>query len=126
MSFANTTNRNSYIINQRQKGVTNQELADELGITIRTVSRIYSTYQKTRQVGRKPGSGRTKVLTAHLKLKILRIVEANPGFSCRQIADRLDNEVSDETVRLYLKSQDFSYKKRSKIPNLSEKDKELR
>jgi len=76
------------------------------------------------RVGRKIGSGRT--LNAALKLKILRIVENNPSLSCRQIAARLGNVVFDETIRLYLKNQDFLWKKRSRIPNLSEKDKRER
>ena len=124
--FKNISERNSYIVNQRQKGFSACDLADELGITERTVRRVYATYRTTKRVGRKVGSGRKKVLTASMKLKIHRMLDGNPSLTCQQLASRLNNEVSDETIRLYLKRQNYSWKKRSKIPNLSEKYKKRR
>lgn len=126
IDFRAKSERNSYIINQRQKNVPVKELADELGITERTIRRICATYRSTRRVGRKVGSGRKKVLNSTLKLKIHRMLASNPSLTCKELASRLGNVVSDETIRLYLKSQSFSWKHRSRIPNLSEEDKQRR
>lgn len=126
IKFRTISERNSYIVNQRQKNVPVRELADELGITERTIRRICATYRSTRRVGRKVGSGRRKALNSSMKLKIHRMLTNNPSLTCKELALRLGNVVSDETIRLYLKGQDFSWKQRSRVPNISEEDKQRR
>lgn len=126
LEFETLRQRNSYIINQRQKGVLAQEIADELELSKRTIERVYSAYLDRRQVGRKKGSGRPKLLTTSLKIKIVRMINKNPQLTCKDISDRLNNVVCSEAIRLYLKSIDYANKLPSYIPNLSADDKENR
>jgi len=124
--FKNIEQRNNYIVFQRQEGVAAIDIAEELGISKRTVERVYTTYKKTRRTGRKRRSGRPTALTKSMKNKIISLLRKDPHLTCKQISERLNENVSDETIRLYLKSKNYSFKKSSKIPNLTEDHKTQR
>lgn len=123
LEFSTVRERNCFIINQRQKGIPALEIANDLKVSKRTVERVYSTYLNEGVIGRRTGSGRTPTLTPQLKQRIGALIQWNPQFTCQDLADRINNEVTAETIRLFLKDKEFNNKWPSKIPNLSRKDK---
>ena len=123
ITFSTIKDRNTYIIEQRKKGRSAQSLAVTLQLTPRTINRVVQTYKKTKRLGRKIGSKGSKRLTSPLKLRIDRLLKKDPYITAVAISNRLNNVVSAETIRLYLKSKGYVWKKPSKIPKLSEKDK---
>lgn len=126
IGFTSIEQRNTFIVNQRQKGISAAAIAEELEIDKRTVERVYSRYLTEGRVDRRPGSGRRQTLSPQMKRKIHRYIRGNSYLTCQDIADRLDNIVGAETIRLYLRDQGFASKKPSGIPNLSREDKEIR
>jgi len=118
--FDTIEQRNNFIVSQRQDGVPASDIAEELRISRRTVERVYTTYKTTRRTKRKRGSGRPKALTKSMKNKIISLLKRDPYLTCGDIAERFDNEVSDETIRQYLKSKQYSYKKPSRVPYLTQ------
>jgi response regulator of citrate/malate metabolism len=73
--FGTVKDRNSYIVNQRQKGVTATELASEIGISECSVRRIYRVHRKTRSLNRKIGCGRPKTFTGPQKCRVSSIIK---------------------------------------------------
>ena len=111
ITFSTIKDRNTYIIDQRRKGRSAQSLAVTLQLTPRTINRVVQTYKKTKRLGRKIGSKGSKRLTSPLKLRIDRLLKKDPYITAVAISNRLNNVVSAETIRLYLKSEGYVWKK---------------
>ena len=83
-------------------------------------------YEKKGNLKGKAKSGRPSVLTRALKAKIIWLMCHHPNYTAVYIAKELNNVVSHDTITRYLKTLNFSWKNASKIPMLSEEDREAR
>lgn len=124
--FSNLADRNLAIVKMFQKEKDKGLVADTFSLTIRQVNRILRRFRINGILGRKAGSGRPTKLTRGLKVKILRLSLHHPEYSTKVIAQKLRNQVSHDTVNRYLKATGFTYRKASRVPQLSSDDMEFR
>ena len=121
-SFKTLTSRNKYIMEQKKAGKTSIEIGDEVGLSPSQVNRIIMAYKQNGRLQRKRGSGRQPVLTKAQKLKLCRLVEKYPEMSAATLAAECKINCSPQTIRNYLKSIGYSYKKTESQPYLTVQD----
>ena len=125
-NFSSQEDRNLAIVQAKKRGQDIASLAYDFNLSTRHVYRIIQRYEKNGNLKGKAKSGRPSVLTRALKAKIIWLVRHHPNYTAVHIAKELNNVVSHDTITRYLKTLNFSWKKASKIPMLSEEDREAR
>lgn len=118
--FKNTQERDNFIISQKKEGRSTAEIAKKTKLSERQVQRIYSAYLSKGKLGRKRGSGRKTALSALDKKRIRNKLRSNPYKSLKTIKAELNLKASEKTISRYLVSINWSYKKATKIPKLTQ------
>jgi len=111
------------IMKDHRNGALPETIASTYGYTLYSVNRILKKFQGKRNFARRKGAGRPTILNQGAKIAIVNQVRSKPWLTCSEIARNLRIDVSAETIRRYLKSLDYSYKKPSSKPKLKNEDK---
>ena len=97
------------------------KISKDVGVSEKTVKRL-----RRRGPKRKKGSGKRQILDRSDKLSIRNLIKANPFLTPPDIVNRLDLECHPETVRRYLISAGYRYKKIQNKEPLTNEQKILR
>ena len=111
------------IVLEYKKGKLPAVIAHESGYHIKSVQKIIRRFASKRIYNRRKGAGRPKVLNQSEKTIIRNKIRSKPWLACKELANRLGKLVSPETIRVYLKSLGYSFKKPTKKPLLNDDDK---
>ena len=103
-----------------RKKIKKTKVAKIVGVHLNTVTNIAKRGKKNRRLARKVGSGRNKKLNFDDKISIRRAIRANPFLSAQQIVDNQHLSCSARTLRRYLNSAGFDFKKPVNIQPLTE------
>jgi len=98
-----------------------QKIPKATRLSMKTVERL-----QKRRSQRKKGSGRKPILRRSQKISIRNLILHNPFYTAEDIIERLDPDLSSDTVRSYLKELGLSYKNSSHKDPLSEFEKNER
>jgi len=109
-----------------RKKIKKTKVAKIVGVHLNTVTNIAKRGKKNRRLARKVGSGRNKKLNFDDKISIRRALRANPFLSAQQIVDNQHLSCSARTLRRYLNSAGFDFKKPVNIQPLTEEQKNRR
>jgi len=111
------------IVLEYKKGKVPAVIAHESGYHIKSVQKIIRKFASKRNYKRRKGAGRPKVLNQSEKTIIRNKIRSKPWLACKELANGLGKLVSPETIRVYLKSLGYSFKKPTKKPLLNDDDK---
>ena len=105
---------------QKQRGVVTWQLARETQLSNRQIRNIYAGYRIRKTVTRKKGSGRPKPLSKMQKASIRRESTKNPYHTCVTLKSELNLSASYSTILRHLKRINFTWKRTTSVPKLTE------
>jgi len=120
--FKTTRDRNAYIIRELNTSLTIREVSGKVPIGERQIKRIRKTYRVNGKFSRKKGSGRPHALNKAQKLRVVQTVRWNFGRPLSAIVRDLNLRCSLQSVRNYLHSAGYTYKKSQKRNYLTYQD----
>jgi len=107
------------IIEDHAKGESLEMIAARSGYHEKSVSRIIRKFRNGKSTKRVKGSGRPQILTSGDKISISNCIRAKPWLSSAQIKQRLDLQAEPRTIKRFLESHNYSYRKPYKKPKLT-------
>lgn len=113
----------------RERGLSYEKIAKDIGSTNATVCRLIQKYEKTKTIARKPGSGRPRKTTEATDRLILRQVKADPRLTVREIKENLNNvgiDLSETTIRKRIWESGLSGRRSRKVPLISPANRQKR
>lgn len=115
----------STVLAFREMGLTIREVSKKVAIPISTVGFILKKYEKQASFKRVVGSGRLNVFNEITIKEILHFLKMDPKISApklnMKVKEAIGVSISDQTIRNYLKKNDFKACTPSKKPFLSKK-----
>ena len=111
------------IIEDFNKGEDIDEIARRVGYHPKSCLRIIKRFSGKKSYKRAKGAGRPQVLGSTDKISIINCLRAKPWLSASKIKERLLLKAQPRTIRLYLESLNYSYRKPYRKPKLSNQDK---
>jgi len=114
------------IVLEHKEGREAAEIANDVHYHIKSVQRIIRNFSKKKNYKRRKGGGRLQKLSRNDKIRIRNRISNNPWLTAKEIANELEIKVSAETIRKYLKSQGYRWKKPVQKPQLTKANKTLR
>ena len=95
---------------EHKEGREAAEIANDVHCHIESVQRIIRNFSKKNYKRRKWG-GRPQKLNRNDKIRIKNRISNNPWLTAKELANELEIKSSAETIRKYLKSQGYKWKK---------------
>lgn len=124
--FRNVEERNRFIIEKQEEGLSDEEIAALVNLSVRQIRNIYKAVKCNGRFGRKKGSGRRKAISKGQAISMKNDLRHNPFKSLRDIKRQRKISASTKTMSRYLRRTGWSRKKASKIPKLDTEHKDLR
>lgn len=87
------------IIQEREKGSSFREIAKKFYCSKTSVEKICKKFQTVGQIRNLPGRGRKRVTSGREDSLILRQTKSEPGISSTEIKEKLNLNVSTQTIR---------------------------
>ena len=104
------------IIYHKNNNELNENIAKWLRISICTVSRIWSEYQKTGSYLPKPqNSGRKPLVSSEVMDEVVQEIKKTPDITLLEMIDKFELPISESALSKRLKKIGFTYKKRHYI-----------
>jgi len=111
------------IVSQRKAGLTYPEISKELGIALTTVKKTVKKHSAGDSTGHsKPRSGRPKKHDDRVHRRIIRFCRTAPDATYAEVIERLQLDVSKDTVRRILKEQGITNWRKKKRPALTKEN----
>jgi transposase len=101
------------VINAKQKGKKNVEIADWYELKIGTVKKLWRIFQRTGDIQPKQYKGRPSCLTGEQIELIHRKIEAQPDATLAEIIDDLSLPIKKSQLDRWLRANSYSLKKNS-------------
>ena len=115
------------IIEAKERGETEKNIAKWLKISERSVTAIWRLYRETGNYLPTPYPGRKPILTAEKWEKVIALVKKEPDKTLEEIIEELSLPIRKSRLSLLLIEAGYSFKKRRFIPqsktaNMSKKN----
>lgn len=111
------------ILIKKGEGMSKYAIAKDLNRSLTVVTNFLNDPQ---DYGKMVSTGRPKVITPSIGQRIKRVVMNDPSCSSSDVIRGTGIEVSKRTVQRFLKSTDFSYKKKLHAPRMTQAHKNAR
>lgn len=95
------------IIQERQKGSSFREIVEKFSCSKTCVEKIWKKFEKVGQIRNLPGRGRKRVTFGREDSLILRKTRSEPGISSTGIKEKLNLNISTQTIRNRLHENSF-------------------
>ena len=114
------------IVGRLQAGETADHLAEEFGVSPRTIYRIKRQYDETGSVETRPRSGRPEKLSEREKRRIVRAAIKEPRLTLEELAQSNQIQASKNTIRKCLKERSIKSYVAPRKPFLTKKQRRER
>jgi transposase len=81
------------IVEAKKAGRTDEDVAKQFHISHQSVSRIYNSWKRTKDVERRPKSGRPKITSEIQERRLVRFVKVDPTRNSTDVMDKASKEM---------------------------------
>lgn len=118
------------IVEAKEAGRTDRDVAAQFHVGQKSVSRIYTRWKHTREVERRPKSGRPRKTTERQERTLTRFVKEDPIRTSTDVMDKASKEmeldISRSTAQRVLRRAKLFGRRPSKKPLISKKNQKAR
>ncbi len=111
------------ILEDYSNGEDMDEIARRSGYHVNSCYRVIRRFKGKRSTKRQKGAGRSRILIQSVKIAISNCIRTKPWLGAAQIKKQLHLKIQPRTVRQYLNSLHYTYKRPYRKPFLSKQDK---